>query len=285
MHQLRVGYSRTVKLFSQFGKGRSVPAASTRESFASFAEKNEIADPLLSYATQLEGSGYRFSYWGEAHGLICEPDLDEASVVRQLQRARTRVEALFDESRGTKLRPILVAAFSTQEQLWTASEAIEGISHGPSQGRFLATPFPHLLVALVSARPERLLLHELTHAMYSGYGLPRWIDEGLALLAEARIFGVPEVARTRGVGRSPPLSSMSDFFEGTLFEDDDLEKRYAAYMFAFQVVRTVFEQDSKNFALQFKEYRSDIDHRIWLQHFFQMAVSAFAEQATKESGE
>jgi len=70
--------------------------------------------------------------------------------------------------------------------------------------------FPHLFAALIGARDERVLVHEFTHAIFDRYRLPRWLDEGLALLADEMVFGAPELVRGAGRMGSIPRRQNND---------------------------------------------------------------------------
>jgi hypothetical protein len=96
-----------------------------------------------------------------------------------------------------------------------------------------------MLAALIGMRDERVLVHELTHATFGRFHLPRWMNEGLALLSEERNFGGLEIAPNLN---ERPLN-LDELADDALFEHQDLGCRTNAYYSSFVLIRDLYEQN------------------------------------------
>jgi hypothetical protein len=176
-------------------RGTLVDPGGEREGdFGAFCAKQGLREPLSNVGSGYLGSGYFFREWAQGQGLLCHPELKPTSVERALRQAKSRAEHAFKRCGASMSPPMLVVAFPNQELLWAATESLIGESYGPSQARFFSDPFPHLFAALIGARDERVLVHNLRTLSLVGIACHAG-DEGLALLAEEAVFGAPELVR------------------------------------------------------------------------------------------
>ena len=238
--------------------------------FGAFCLKQGLKEPLSSVGSHYLEDGYLFREWVQDQGLLSHPELNPTSVEQALRQAKRRAEHAFTRCGASMSLPMLVVAFPSQELLWATTESLVGESYGPSQARFFSDPFPHLFAALVGARDERVLVHEFTHAIFCRYRLPRWLDEGLALLAEETVFGAPELVR--GVAEWDQLNidevTINQFFDGALFDQDNLSYRRFAYWHAFVVVRNLYKANPDAFGEVLSQYPVDTAWDLWLQKNF-----------------
>jgi hypothetical protein len=97
-----------------------------------------------------------------------------------------------------------------------------------SSGVFLDAGIPHFVVKLADlAVIEPVIAHEMTHSALAHLGLPRWLDEGLAVNTEQRLTGVPRLIYTPQELHAKHLrywgaAEMAQFWSGdAFFRTDD----------------------------------------------------------------
>jgi hypothetical protein len=120
-------------------------------------------------------------------------------------------------------------------------------SHALSGGIFIRDGYGHIAFPYVSPpMTEHVLVHELVHNLLGHLRLPRWLNEGLAMVIESRLSPVPFLLDKDLVERHSRHwneQSIQGFWAGTSF-DEPGESNELSYSLAEILVSSILDKGS-----------------------------------------
>ena len=153
------------------------------------------ADALARHAWLLHlrdalGPGYRLHETAEAWVLSPLPDRELLATVAHVRSTRHGVARVLGElARPSAGERAILLVLDDQEAYYRyVSGYYPAGEFALSGGMFLNAGVPHFVTPRSElSAVEPTIAHEMTHAALSHLGLPRWIDEGLAVNAEHKL--------------------------------------------------------------------------------------------------
>jgi hypothetical protein len=183
------------------------------------------------------------------HFLVLGPQVHVSndSLLRTAEHCRARMLALLPglaDFRAPGKEVLVVLYGETTYYNHVAYYDSEG-EFGSSAGMHIRSDWPH--VVLLEVEPtslHRTVAHELTHAAFAHLGLPLWIEEGLAQLAEHDISGEGaafDYRRVRLQKEHWRALGLDTFWSGEAFSRSDDSQEFS-YQLAEILVRLLLEE-------------------------------------------
>lgn len=219
--------------------------------------------------------------------ILRDANLARPVVLSAVSRSKQAVRSLFKQPSVEWPSGLSVVVFGDRERLWATTESLFGVHLGASRGIFMKGQPPLLLVSLLGFDDERSLTHELTHAFLSPLELPRWVDEGLALLAETQVTSRMDITDPAVLARVFAAHDYrSRWLTGDLFDDDDPRFNNAAYSLAYLSASLLHRENAAAFSSDaLAECQRGDGGASWLSAHFDVALDALFPSASEESRE
>lgn len=174
--------------------------------------------------------------------LICTQDAAMAALIlRWAEKAFTHLKAAWGEVLPRQYGRIPVLAFADLDAYYDyISEYHLDGEHPASGGVFLFEGYGHFAFCFHDLNgAERVITHELMHALLSGLEIPLWLNEGMAQVAETSLLGHPlhDLERLRKTaGSFWNRTTLEEFWAGKSFGRLDHGQMHSYYL-AFLITR------------------------------------------------